>query len=132
MKVEAVNVEIEYNQTTIQEIKNEKKKGSLQIHKVDKENHKIALSDVIFELYSKELEKVIGTYTTDKEGKIYIENLRIGDYELREITTKEGYEIGENMNISVQAEKTTNIIVKNKKVPTIPKKEVKKLPKTGF
>ena len=132
VKIEAVNVEIEYNQTTIQEIKNEKKKGSLQIYKVDKENHKIALSDVIFELYSKELEKVIGTYTTDREGKIYIENLRIGDYELREIITKEGYEIGENMNISVQAEKTTNIIVKKKKMPTIPKKEVKKLPKTGF
>lgn len=157
VKIEAVNVEIEYNQTTIQEIKNEKKKGSLQIHKVDKENHEIPLSDVTFELYSKELEEVIGTYITDKDGKIYVENLRIGEYELREITTKEGYEIGENVNISIQAEKTTNITVENKKIPqepqnppekeeppttpekeeppVTPKKEVevpKKLPKTGF
>lgn len=139
VKIEAVNVEIEHNQTTIQEIKNEKKKGNLQIRKVDKENHKIPLSDITFELYSKELEKVIGTYITDKEGKIYVENLRIGEYELREITTKEGYEIGENVNISIQEEKTTNIIVENKKIPqeppAIPKKEVKipkKLPKTGF
>lgn len=132
VKTEAINVEIKYNQTTIQETQSEKKKGNLQIQKVDKENHKIPLSNVAFELYSKELEKVIGTYTTDKEGKIYIENLRIGDYKLREITTKEGYEIGENMNISIQAEKTTNITVESKKIPqesqTPPKEEESTVP----
>lgn len=130
--VDEIQVQIEHNQTTIQEVQNEKKRGNLDIYKIDKDNHKIALSDVTFELYSKELETVIGQYTTDEEGKIHIENLRIGEYELREVKTKEGYEIGENMNISIQAEETTSIIIENQKIPTPPKKEVKKLPKTGF
>lgn len=132
LKIEAIDVEIEYNQTKVQEIKNEKKKGSLKIHKIDKNNHEIGLSDVTFELYSKELERVVGTYTTDEKGKISIENLRIGEYEIREIKTKEGYKIGENVNISIQAEETTNITIENEKTPIPPKKEEKKLPKTGF
>ncbi len=136
LKTETTEVEIEYNQTKIQEIKNEKKKGSLQLYKVDKDNHKMVLSNVTFELYDKELEKLVGTYTTDKNGEIFVDNLPIGEYELREIITKEGYKIGENVNISIQWGKTTQITVENQKKPTIPKKELitppKKLPKTGF
>lgn len=121
-------VEIIYNETTAQTIENEKKKGNIQVYKVDKENHKITLDDVGFELYSKELDKLIGVYTTDENGQIFIDNLRIGEYELREITTKKGYEIGEDVNISVEWEKTTKVIVENAKIPNPPKK----LPKTGF
>lgn len=128
INTQITDVEIKYDEMTIQNIENERKKGNIQVCKVDKENHKIALSDVTFELYSKELEKVIGTYVTDKEGKIYIENLRIGEYELREITTKEGYEIGEDVNISVEWEKTTKVTIENSRTPNPPKK----LPKTGF
>ena len=139
LKIEPIDVLIEYDQTTVQEITNERKKGNLEIYKVDKEDHQITLSGVIFELYSKELEKVIGTYQTDELGKIFVNDLPIGEYELREIQTKEEYEIGENMNISIQWEKTTKITIENKKKPIIPeeqsnepKKEIKRLPKTGF
>ena len=52
--------------------------------------------------------------------------------EIREIKTKEGYKIGENVNISIQAEETKNITIENEKTPIPPKKEGKKLPKTGF
>lgn len=91
--------------------------GQLRIEKVDEETNE-PISNVTFELYSKELEEVIGTYITDQEGKIYVENLKVGEYELREIATKEGYEIGENMNISIQEGKTIEITVKSKKTPS--------------
>ena len=128
INTQITEIEIKYNEVTIQNIENERKKGNIQVYKVDKENHKIVLSDVTFELYSKELEKVIGTYVTDKNGEIYVENLRIGEYELREITTKEGYEIGEDVNIFVEWEKTTKVTIENSRIPNPPKK----LPKTGF
>lgn len=128
LDTENTEVEIKYNEITTQTIENEKKKGNIQVYKVDKDNHKITLEDVGFELYSKELDKLIGVYTTDENGEIFIDNLRIGEYELREITTKKGYEIGEDVNISVEWEKTTKVIVENAKIPNPPKK----LPKTGF
>ncbi len=128
LDTENTEVEIKYNEITTQTIENEKKKGNIQVYKVDKDNHKITLEDVGFELYSKELDKLIGVYTTDENGEIFIDNLRIGEYELREITTKKGYEIGEDVNISVEWEKTTKVIVENAKIPNSPKK----LPKTGF
>lgn len=132
INMQTTEVEINYNEMKIQNIKNERKKGSIQVCKVDKDNHKIVLEDVEFELYSKELDKLIGVYTTDENGEIFIDNLRIGEYELREITTKKGYEIGEDVNISVEWEKTTKVTIENRKIPELPKKEVKKLPKTGF
>ena len=53
------------------------KKGNLKIFKVDKDNHKIALGNVKFDLFSEEFQKVIGTYTTNVDGEIQINNLRI-------------------------------------------------------
>ncbi len=35
------------------------------MYKVDKDNHKISLGNVEFDLYSEEFKKVIGTYRTD-------------------------------------------------------------------
>ncbi len=82
------NIEVEYNKTTKIEIENEHKKGNLKVYKVDKDNHKIALGNVSFDLYSKEFEKVLGTYATNVDGEIYIENLRIGNYVLIEKNTR--------------------------------------------
>ena len=41
------------------------KKGNLKVYKVDKDNNKISLGNVEFDLYSEEFDKVIGTYYTD-------------------------------------------------------------------
>lgn len=71
------NVNVEYNKTTTENITNEHKKGNLKIYKVDKDNHKIALGNVKFDLFSEEFQKVIGTYTTNVDGEIQINNLRI-------------------------------------------------------
>lgn len=71
------NVDIKYNKTTNMTVENEHKKGNLKIYKVDKDNHKIALGNVKFDLYSEEFKKVLGTYTTSVDGEIQINNLRI-------------------------------------------------------
>lgn len=59
------DVEVEYQKTTTMNIENKHKKGDLKIYKVDKDNHKIPLGNVIFDLFSYEFNKVVGTYTTD-------------------------------------------------------------------
>lgn len=82
------DVNVEYNQTTTKNIENEHKKGNLKIFKVDKDNHKIALGNVKFDLFSEEFQKVIGTYATNVDGEIQINNLRIGNYKLIEKNTR--------------------------------------------
>lgn len=78
------DVNVEYNKQTKLDIENEHKKGNLKIYKVDKDNNKIGLGNVTFDLYSEELEKVIGSYTTNVDGEIYIEQIRTGNYKLIE------------------------------------------------
>ena len=69
-------VDVGYDVTVTKELTNEYKKGNLKIYKVDADNNEIRLGNVQFDLYSVELDKVIGTYTTNVDGEIYIENLR--------------------------------------------------------
>lgn len=124
MNMQTTEVEIKNDEVMNKEIKSKRKKGNIQIYKVDKENHQIALEGVTFELYSRELDKVIGTYTTDEKGEIFISDLRIGEYELRETIAQKEYEIGENVNISIEWEKTIDVTIENKKIIVdIPDKE---------
>ena len=83
------------------------------MYKVDKDNNKIALGNVAFELYSNELKKVIGTYRTDVNGKINIKNLRVGDYSLIEKETNKWYNLAKDTNIKVEWNTTSNVIVEN-------------------
>lgn len=69
-------IEVGYDVTITKELTNEHKKGNLRIFKVDKDNHEIRLGNVEFDLYSVELDKIIGTYKTSVDGEIYIENIR--------------------------------------------------------
>lgn len=71
------DVDVEYNKTATKEITNDHKKGNLKVYKVDKDNHKIPLGNVSFDLYSEEFQKVIGTYTTNTDGEFQVNHLRI-------------------------------------------------------
>lgn len=82
------NVDVFYNKTTTLEIENEHKKGNIKVYKVDKDNNKIRLGNVSFDLYSKEFKKVLGSYVTNVDGEILIENIRTGDYVLIEKNTR--------------------------------------------
>lgn len=110
------DVDVKYNETTIKNIENNHKKGNLKIYKVDEDNNQIGLGNIEFELYSEELQKVIGTYTTNADGEIYIENLRTGNYKLKEKTTNKWYNLINDLQIQLKwKEETpiTEITVKN-------------------
>lgn len=107
------DVEVEYQKTVIKNIENEHKRGNLKVYKVDKDNNKIVLGNVLFDLFSCEFNKVIGTYTTDVNGEIHIENLRTGDYRLIERDTEKWHNLAEDTEIKVEWDETTQAIVEN-------------------
>ena len=109
------DVNVEYNKQTQIDVTNEHKKGNLKIYKVDKDNHQIKLKGVKFELYSEEFQKIVGTYTTNENGEIYIENLRTGKYKLHEIETNKWYNLGEDTNVVIQWDKVTDTVVENER-----------------
>lgn len=77
-------------------VENEHKRGNLKVFKVDADNNKIAIGGVKFALYSYEFEKVTGYYTTDANGKIFIEGLRTGKWALIELETNKWYNLSED------------------------------------
>lgn len=106
-------IDVNYNKTSTINVENEHKKGNITITKVDKDNMNITLGNVGFELYNVELDKLIGTYYTDANGKIEINNLRTGDYILKEIETNKWYNLAENQDIQVSWNETTHTQVED-------------------
>ena len=64
------------------------KTGSVVLTKVDTDNNN-PLKDVSFELYKGE--ELIGTYVTDENGIIVINNLSFGKYHFVEVKTNDNY-----------------------------------------
>ena len=114
---EQFDVNVEFDKTTTKTITNEHKKGNLSLYKVDKDNQKIALGGVTFDLYSEEFGKVIGTYTTDENGEIHVKDLRTGNYKWIEKETNKWYNL---------AQDTTTEIVWDKDTPNTIENELKK------
>ena len=107
------DVNVEFDKTTSVEVENEHKKGSIKIYKVDKDNNQIRLGNVEFQLYSEEFKKVIGTYYTDVNGELKIDNLRTGNYKLIETKTNKWYNLAEDTEIKVEWDKETVKDVEN-------------------
>ena len=110
---ESIDIRATYNKVTEVELENEHKKGNLKVYKVDKDNNKVALGNVEFDLFSEEFQKVIGTYTTDVNGEIYVENLRTGDYKWIEKTTNKWYNLAGDTEIKVEWDKTKESVIEN-------------------
>lgn len=130
---------VEYNKTKDIVIKNEAKKGKVKIIKVDKNNNKIKLAGVEFEILDEKnnvLEKVI----TDEKGEGITKNYYIKDckkIKIKETKTIDGYILnGEIKEVELEAGKIKNIIIENEreKEPELEKVveiELPKLPRTG-
>lgn len=110
---ETIDIKTTYNKVTEIVLTNEHKKGNIKIHKVDKDNHKIALGNVVFDLYSEEFDRVISTYRTDANGEVLIENLRTGNYKIIEKDTNQWYDLSEEIQINVDWNNTTTVMVEN-------------------
>lgn len=106
-------VKVEYNLITKETIENEHKRGDLTIFKVDKDNNKITLGNVVFDLYSEEFGEIIGTFTTNVDGEIIINNLRIGEYKLIEKNTNKWYNLAEDTEVQISWNEMTNSVVEN-------------------
>lgn len=107
------NIKVEYNKTTTQDIENEHKKGNIKVYKIDKDNKRVVLGNVEFDLYSHEFDKVIGTYNTDVNGELEIKDLRIGDYSLIEKKTNKWYNLADDTDILVEWNLTKELQIEN-------------------
>lgn len=107
------DVKVEYNKTSKCDIENEHKKGNIKVYKVDKDNNKVVLGNVEFDLFSHEFNKVVGTYYTDVNGELEIKDLRIGDYSLFERKTNKWYNLAEDTDIEVEWNLTKELEIEN-------------------
>ena len=110
---ESIDIRATYNKVTEVTLSNEHKKGNLKIYKVDKDNNKIALGNVKFDLYSEEFSRIVGTYITDVNGEIFIDNLRTGNYKLIEKNTNKWYNLANDTETKIEWNKTTSAKIEN-------------------
>lgn len=96
------------------------KKGSIKIIKIDKNDSKIKLENVKFQILD-ESDNVIQEGRTDQNGEIVFEDILIGKYFINEVETKEGYMIHERkIEVNLEDGKMEEIIVENEKIPEKP------------
>ena len=107
------NIKLVQDEITAVTIENEKEKGNLRIQKVDKDNNKIMLSKVGFDLYSEEFKKIIGSYVTNDKGEISVNDLRIGKYNLIEKVTSKWYNLASDTEIEIKGDETSEIKIEN-------------------
>ncbi len=95
---------------------NEKITGNLVFAKVDEDGNPLAgVSINVF----KSDGTLIGTYITNSEGLVIIENLEYGDYSIKEVATVDGYELSdETILFSITEDGAdVNVSMVNKKLP---------------
>ena len=107
-------INLSYADTVVKSIDNDKKTGNLKIYKVDMDNNKIGIGDVEFDLYSKELNKVVGTYHTNVNGEIYIKGLRASEYSIIEKSTNKWYNLADPIDIKIEGDTDKVVTIGNK------------------
>lgn len=111
---EIYNINIEDNKVSEVIIKNEHKKGTLKIYKVDKDNNKIPIENVKFEIMDEDGFKYYAI--TDKNGIAEVENIRIGKTKIIETETKKEYSLlKEILEIEIKENETTKVTIENEK-----------------
>ena len=96
---------------------NEKKKGQIEIVKIDSENKKVYIPDVTFEVYNSE-QKLVDRITTDKNGKAITKRLPIDDeYTIKETISNKAY---------VLTEKTQTVVLEENEIKSITFENTKK------
>ena len=127
-----LKVKINWKETAEIKIENELKKGKIKVIKIDKENEKIKLEGVVFQVLDEKgnlLDKII----TDKNGEAITKEYVIKDYKeliIREIHTQEEYILNnEPKTIKIDENGCTIIILKNERIK--PELNVN-VEKTGF
>ncbi|ELC8346044.1 TPA: Cys-Gln thioester bond-forming surface protein, partial [Clostridium perfringens] len=99
------------------EMENKKIRANAELIKVDSET-KRPLEGAEFELWNGE--KLVGNYTTNKDGKIIVENLEAGNYYFNEIKAPDHYEINQDQDLSfvIDKDNETKTVTAENKVKT--------------
>lgn len=97
----------------IVQIDNDRMKGSIKVIKTDGKGEQL-LEGVEFDLLDS-TEQVIGSYVTDVNGEIHIDNLDIGTYYVKETKALKGYKLtDEEIKVEISPEELDKIVqVKN-------------------
>lgn len=113
---EIYELEIKHNKVSYITIENEKKKGQVEVYKVDKENHNIKIPGVEFEVLNEKRE-VVDKLVTDENGYAISKRLPIGDYLLKEIKTNQRYILAEDIfNIEINENEISKLNIENEKI----------------
>ncbi|WP_133016466.1 SpaA isopeptide-forming pilin-related protein [Clostridium cuniculi] len=94
---EPIKFEIKENGKTIElTVTNKKIRGSVELLKVDEDTNRL-LEGAEFELWNGE--KLVGIYTTDKDGKIVVEDLEAGNYYWKEVVAPNNYNVNDDAEL---------------------------------
>ena len=127
---EIIEVEVNEDQTSKLQIENEKKKGQIEIHKVDADNNEYGIKDVEFVILD-EKGKIVEKLITNEKGYAVSSKLPIGKYSIKEIRTNAKYILNEEIiEVEVNEDQTRKLQIENEKVKRM--KILKELPKTGM
>ena len=116
-----VEIMLEENKINYIEFQNEKKKGKIEILKVDAENQDVKLEGVTFEILDKD-GNLVDTVITDKNGIAITKRIPIDNvYTVREKETREEYVLSEKIaKVVLQEDEIKKVIFENiKKKGTI-------------
>lgn len=103
---------IGYNQIYNIEIENTRKKGSLEILKVDKNDENKKLKDTEFDLIDND-GKIITHKSTDENGLALFDDVNVGTYTLKETKATNGYRVAEEQKVTINYGEKLSIIVKD-------------------
>ena len=98
-------------------MENKKIRATVELIKIDADTQR-PLKGADFELWNGE--KLVGTYTTNEDGKIVVENLEAGNYYFIEVKAPENYEINQEQDLSfvIDTDGETKTITAENKVKT--------------
>lgn len=109
-------LEIKWNELNKITIENERKKGQVEIYKVDKENNNIKLQGVEFNIIDKN-KNVVDTLVTNKNGYAISKKLPIGKYILIETKTHNDYILNhEEIKLEIKSNEITTYNISNKRI----------------
>ena len=116
LATENIIAEIKYKETTELTIENEKKKGKVEIYKIDKDDNNIKIPNVEFEILD-ENNQVVDKIVTDKSGYAISKGLQIGKYYLKEIKTNSKYVLNKDViSIDIEENKIVKLKIENEKI----------------
>ncbi len=108
--------EIYWNETEEIIIRNEKKKGQIEVCKIDAENNEIKLEGVEFQIINSKSE-IVETIKTNEQGIATTSKLPIGEYLIKETKTDENHILKEEtIKVNVDTDKVSKIEIENERI----------------